>query len=77
MMKMRSGDPAATPGQPDLMKLWPDAGQRLGLSKHLTYEAARLGQIPTIKFGRLIKVPTRALERMLETGEQPGRGRSK
>jgi excisionase family DNA binding protein len=57
--------------KPPFVKLWPDAGERLGLSKHSTYEAARLGQIPTVRFGRLIKVHVPTLERLLETGEQP------
>ena len=32
--------------------LWPDAGKALGLSRNHTYEAARAGEIPTVKFGR-------------------------
>jgi hypothetical protein len=37
--------------------LWPDAGQALGLSRSGTYAAAKKGQIPTVRFGRLKKVP--------------------
>ena len=37
--------------------LWPETGQALGLSRNATYEAARAGTIPTVKFGRLKKVP--------------------
>jgi hypothetical protein len=52
--------------EPLVMSLWPEAGQALGLGRNATYEAARRGQIPIIKFGKLIKVPTAALRRMLE-----------
>jgi excisionase family DNA binding protein len=56
--------------KPLVIPLWPDAGQALGLSKNTTYEAARAGQIPTVRFGRLYKVPLRALERLLEEAGQ-------
>jgi excisionase family DNA binding protein len=49
-----------------VMDLWPDAGRRLGLGKSATYQAAANGQIPVVRFGRLIKVPVRALEQMLD-----------
>ena len=45
----------------------PEAGrQYFGLSRKASYEAAARGEIPTIKIGRLLKVPVRALERMLD-----------
>jgi excisionase family DNA binding protein len=44
----------------------PKAGKRLGLGRNAAYEAARRGEIPTIKFGRLLKVPCVAFDRMLE-----------
>jgi hypothetical protein len=45
----------------------PEAGKRyFGLSRNGSYDAARRGDIPTIKIGRLLRVPVRALERMLE-----------
>lgn len=44
----------------------PEAGQKLGLGRNAAYEAAARGEIPTIKFGKLLKVPTAAFERMLE-----------
>ena len=43
----------------------PEAGARLGLSRGGAYEAARRGEIPTIKFGRKLVVPLVALNRML------------
>ena len=48
------------------LRLWPDAGQALGLSRSSTYEAAAHGEIPTIEFGRRTVVPTAALRRLLE-----------
>lgn len=47
------------------MRLWPDAGRRLGIGRAATYEAARRKEIPTIRIGRRILVPKAALERML------------
>jgi hypothetical protein len=36
-----------------------------GLCRNASYDAARRGDIPTIKIGRLLKVPTAALRRQL------------
>lgn len=48
----------------------PEAGAKLGLSRNGSYEAAARGDIPTIKIGRLLKVPKAAFDKMLgiETG---------
>lgn len=43
----------------------PEAGKMAGLTRNGSYEAARNGSIPTIKFGKLRKVPAAAWERML------------
>lgn len=46
----------------------PEAGREyFGLSRNGSYAAAERGEIPTIKIGRLLKVPVRALELMLES----------
>ena len=43
----------------------PDAGRiYYGLSRNGSYEAAKRGDIPTIKIGKLLRVPVRALEEM-------------
>jgi hypothetical protein len=49
----------------------PEAGRRyFGLSRAASYDAANRGYIPTIKIGpRLLRVPIRALERMLDKVE--------
>jgi excisionase family DNA binding protein len=44
----------------------PEAGRVLGVGRNAAYEAARRGEIPTIKIGRLRRVPVAALERMLD-----------
>jgi hypothetical protein len=44
----------------------PDVGRLCyGLSKNGSYDAAKRGDIPTIKIGRLLKVPTSALRAKL------------
>lgn len=45
----------------------PEAGRRyFNLSRNGAYAAADRGEIPTIRIGRLLRVPVRALERMLD-----------
>ena len=48
----------------------PEAGRvYFDLGRNASYEAARRGEIPTIRIGRLLRVPVLALERMLETAK--------
>ncbi len=50
-----------------------EAAELLGISKGSAYEAARSGQIPTIRIGRRLIVPRVAFERMLaEAGHAEG-----
>ena len=52
--------------QPKTMTV-PDAGRvYFSLGRNSSYEAARRGDIPTIRIGRLLRVPVVALERKLE-----------
>ena len=45
----------------------PAAGKEYyDLSKNASYEPARRGDIPTIRVGRLLRVPVAAMERKLE-----------
>jgi len=54
----------------------PEAGRRyFNLSRNGAYAAAARGEIPTIKIGRLIRVPVRALELMLDSAGERFRGR--
>jgi hypothetical protein len=50
----------------------PEAGKRyFGLSRNAAYEAAARGDLPVIRIGRLLRVPVRAMERMLERASEP------
>jgi hypothetical protein len=49
--------------------LWPEAGKALNLKRGATYRAAETGEIKTLRFGRLIKVPTAWLRQKLELAE--------
>jgi excisionase family DNA binding protein len=43
----------------------PEAGALLGLSRNASYEAAKRGDIPTIRIGKLLRVPKAAFDRLL------------
>ena len=50
----------------------PAAGKKyFGLSRNGAYDAAKRGEIPTIKIGKLLRVPIRALEAMLDRASEP------
>ncbi len=51
----------------------PEAGRRyLGLTRNGSYEAAKRGDLPTIRIGKLLRVPIAAMERKLaEAGRKP------
>jgi excisionase family DNA binding protein len=44
----------------------PEAGKILGLGRNAAYEAARRGDIPVIRIGKLLHVPMAAFHNMLE-----------
>jgi len=44
-----------------------EVSELLGLSRNTTYEAIRNGTIPSVRVGKRLLVPKKALERMLET----------
>ena len=43
-----------------------EAGGLLGISRALAYEMARTGRLPTLRFGKRIVVPKKAIESMLD-----------
>ena len=49
----------------------PEAGRKyLGLGRDASYAAARRGELPVLYFGKLMRVPRAAMERMLmEAGQ--------
>jgi hypothetical protein len=53
-----------------VLPLWPETGKLvLGLSRGATYSAAAKGDIKTVSFGRLRKVPTAWLKAKLGLDE--------
>jgi excisionase family DNA binding protein len=48
-----------------------EVAKSLGIGRNTAYEAARRGEIPTIKVGKRLLVPVAALDRMLN-GESAG-----
>jgi len=49
-----------------------ETARALGIGRNQGYEAARRGDIPTIRIGKRLLVPRAALERLLE-GKAPAR----
>ena len=49
----------------------PEAGELLGVSRGVAYEAARSGELPTIKLGRRLVVPRARLLELLGEDENP------
>jgi excisionase family DNA binding protein len=54
MGKRKAREPA------DLVYEVPEAGKMLGLNRNGSYAAAKRGELPTIKLGRLLRVPKAA-----------------
>jgi hypothetical protein len=44
----------------------PEAGAMVGLNRNASYAAAKRGEIPTIRFGKLLRVPKPAWHKKLE-----------
>jgi hypothetical protein len=55
------------PAEPPLTLSVPEAGRKyFNLGRNASYQAAERGELPTIKIGKLLRVPVRSLERMLD-----------
>ena len=50
----------------------PEAARRLGIGRNSAYEAAKRGEIPTIKIGGRVLVPIAALEKLLSDSYHGG-----
>jgi hypothetical protein len=51
----------------------PEAGERyFAMGKNASYEAAMRGDIPTIRVGKLLRVPIRAMEKLLDQAGSVG-----
>ncbi|MBA7715265.1 hypothetical protein ES703_124306 [subsurface metagenome] len=46
-----------------------ETARLLGISRGLAYEMVRTGEISSVRFGKRVLVPRRALERLLEKGQ--------
>jgi excisionase family DNA binding protein len=52
----------------------PEAGKKyFNLSRDGSYKAAERGELPTIRIGRLLRVPVRAMERLLDSSDRQRR----
>jgi excisionase family DNA binding protein len=51
-----------------------EAGALLGISRTLAYELVRRGEIPSLRLGRRVVVPVRALEALLDRVAGEGAG---
>ena len=49
----------------------PKAGEIIGVGRDAAYKAAALGEIPTVKIGRYMRVPTQLLRKMLGLDDLP------
>jgi excisionase family DNA binding protein len=65
---MQRENAAERRGQPPKQRVGytvPEAGQMIGLSRPSAYDAARRGEIPTVRFGRRLIVPKLPWERKI------------
>lgn len=49
----------------------PEAGSKVQLSKNAAYAAARRGEIPTVRFGKKLRVPRAKFLKMFSVEYQP------
>ena len=63
------------PRERPVLEVWPETGKILGLGRSSTYEAVARGDIPSIRIGRKLLVPTAGLQRLLGLDEQESRPR--
>ena len=50
-----------------------EAAELLRISVKTVYKAVENGQLPVLRFGRIIRIPVHALERMLDESTPSGR----
>jgi len=73
---MRAGEHAAFRLEDlrDVEPLWPTIGRFLHLGRNAAYDAARRGEIPTLRFGKRLLVSKAALARLLAGDAHPTAG---
>lgn len=52
---------------PAVISIWPEAATLLSMGRDAAYRAAKAGQIPTLRLGRRLMVPTGRLAELLGT----------
>ncbi len=67
---MHPNQPRSGSTQRQTFNLWPETGRILGLSRGATFQAARRGQIPTIRIGRRLLVSKATLAKLLDVRPQ-------
>ena len=63
----------ASPGglqQPSLLLTIPQTAQQLGLSQAKVYALIATEQLPTVRFGRAVRVPYQSLQQWIQKREQ-------
>ena len=63
---MRSIDPARSDDRQPLTLTIPQAARMLGISVSKAYEAARSGQLPTLRVGARVLISRRRLEELID-----------
>ena len=53
-----------------VLNVWPDVGKALNLSKPTVYALVNQGVIPSIRFGRRVVVPKKALDELLASANK-------
>jgi excisionase family DNA binding protein len=50
-----------------------EAAKLLRIGRNLAYDLVARGEIPSVRLGRLIRVPRAALQQLLEDDQSPGK----
>lgn len=68
----REGQPGASDGEPKLLTL-PEVAALLGVPAGYAYELARRGEIPTVRFGKYVRVSASAVREWVARRQEKGR----
>jgi excisionase family DNA binding protein len=69
MLKTQDGEIVGTARGPLTLTI-DEVARALGINRGSAYQAAAIGEIPTIRIGRRLLIPKVAFERMLESAGQ-------
>jgi len=58
--------------EPSLVYSVDEAADLLGIGRGAAYEAVKAGEIPSVRIGKLIRIPRAALHKMLENAKGGG-----